>query len=258
MPTSLRTFSALLALISISFFSLLGHVSAAQASPAIPSPEAAYTPTITPSEFTNVIDNQYWPLKPGTTYVFEGEEGGEKQKDVMSVTFDTKEIMGVKCVVVFDEVSSGDELVEKTYDWYAQDSAGNVWYFGEDSSAYDNGKVSKEGSWEAGVDGALPGIMMPANPKVGDVYRQEYWAGHAEDMAEVIKVSGSETVKYGSFDNVVVTREWSPLEPDVEEQKTYAPGIGNILEVSTKGENARNELVDIKVSSGATPEATPA
>src|SRR5262245_52421511 len=137
----------------------------AQSTDATPSPAVDYTPTVNPSTFSNVIDNQYWPLKPGTKYVFEGTEDGEKQNDVVTVTFDTKEIMGVQCVVVLDEVSSGDELLEKTYDWYAQDTDGNVWYFGEDSTSYDNGKASKEGSWEAGVNGALPGIVMEAHPK---------------------------------------------------------------------------------------------
>jgi len=229
---------------------------ASQPASGTPSPASDYTPTVDPSEFSNVIDNQYWPLKPGTIYTFQGTEDGEKQKDVVTVTFDTKEILGVKCAVVLDEVSSGDELLEKTYDWYAQDSDGNVWYFGEDSTSYEDGKASKEGSWEAGVDGALPGIIMEAHPQVGDTYRQEYEPGVAEDWAQVISVSGAKTVKYGSFDNVMTTREWSTLEPDVEEQKVYAPGIGVIEESTTKGGSEHQELIDVQTFEG-TPSATP-
>jgi hypothetical protein len=257
MRDQLRLLAAFLSLTFVAFLGSPIDVIASSAMGATPSPEAPYTPTVTPTNFVTVIDNPYLPLKPGTTYVFEGSSDDEPQRDEVTVTSDTTVVMGVTCVVVLDEVSTDGELLEKTYDWYAQDKDGNVWYFGEDSTTYEDGKTSKEGSWEAGVDGALPGIAMPAENKVGDVYRQEYQRGVAEDMAQTIAVSGSITVPYGTFDNVLVTKEWTPLEPGIEEQKTYAPGVGMVLAVSTKGENERSELVEIKVSTEASPEATP-
>jgi hypothetical protein len=252
-----RSLAVILAVIAVSSFGLLSHEAAAQSTEATPSPEAPYTPTITPSDFSQVIDNPYMPFKPGTTYIYDGTKDGEKQRDDVTVTSDTKVILGVTCVVVLDQVTANGDVIEKTFDWYAQDNAGNVWYFGEDSTSYEDGKASKEGSWEAGVDGAWPGIVMPAQPKIGDIYRQEYQRGVAEDMAEIIAVTGSATVPYGAFDNILVTKEWTPLEPGIEEEMTYAPGIGNISAVSTKGENERWELVDVKVASEASPEATP-
>jgi hypothetical protein len=135
--------------------------------------------------------------------------------------------MGVECVVVNDKAWENGKLIERTYDWHAQDKEGNVWYFGEDTKEYENGKVvSTKGSWEAGVDGAKPGIIMQAHPKVGQSYRQEYYKGEAEDMAKVINLNESVTVPYGSFDHVLVTKEWTPLEPSYAEHKYYAPGVG--------------------------------
>jgi hypothetical protein len=256
MHFAVRRVGSLAVIIAMGLIGLRGTLLAYQSQSGSPSPAADYTPTVDPAGFTNVINNEYWPLKPGTKYIFEGSEDRQKQKDVVTVTFETKEIMGVECVVVLDEVSSGDVLLEKTYDWYAQDNEGNVWYFGEDSTEFDNGKASKGGSWEAGVNGALPGIVMESHLKVGDTYRQEYRPGVAEDMAEVISVTGSKTVKYGSFDNVITTREWTPLEPDVEERKFYAPGIGDINEMATKGGEEHQELVDVQTFE-ATPAATP-
>jgi hypothetical protein len=252
-----RTLAVNLAMVAVFSLSARTLPAAAQSTDATPSPEVPYTPTITPSDFSNVIDNPFMPFKPGTTYAYAGTKDGEKQSNDVTVTNDTKDILGVTCVVVLDQVTANGDVIEKTFDWYAQDNTGNVWYFGEDSTSYEEGKASKEGSWEAGVDGALPGIVMPAQPKVGDVYRQEYQRGVAEDMAEIIAVSGSATVPYGAFDNILVTKEWTPLEPGIEEEKTYAPGIGNISAVSTKGENEKWELVDVKVASEASPEATP-
>jgi len=165
----------------------------------------------------------------------------------MSVTHSTKKVMGVKCVVVDDRVWAGGKLTEKTFDWYAQDKAGNVWYFGEDSKEYKkNGKVSTEGSWEAGKHGAKPGIIMQAHPKVGQSYRQEYQKGSAEDMARVLDLNGSAKVPYGSFDHVLVTREWSPLEQGVVEHKKYAAGVGDIKEVTVKGPQETLGLVNVE------------
>ncbi len=204
--------------------------------------QTAYAPHIDPADFATTIDNKYFPLKPGTTFAYQGKTKDATERDVVSVTHDTKQIMGVECVVVDDKVSEDGKLHEDTYDWYAQDKKGNVWYFGEDTKEYKNGKVvSTKGSWEAGVDGAKPGIMMQANPKVGESYRQEYYPGEAEDMAKVISLNESVRVPYGSFDRVLETKEWTPLEPSYAEHKYYAAGVG---QVSGGG----LELVEVKHS----------
>ena len=196
----------------------------------------AYTPHINPAQFTTKIDNEYLPLKPGTTFVYEGK--GER--DEMRVTHSTKMVMGVECVVVDDRAWEEGKLIEKTYDWFTQDKEGSVWYFGEDTKEYKNGKVvSTKGSWEAGVDGAKPGIIMQAEPKVGQSYRQEYYPGEAEDMAKVQSLNESVTVPYGSFDHVLETREWTPLEPSYDEHKYYARGVGQVY-------GGGSELVDVQ------------
>jgi hypothetical protein len=207
----------------------------------------AYAPSIDPAGFTTRIDNKYFPLEPGTTFVYKGETADATEGDTVRVTSHTKKVMGVECVVVEDRVTEDGELTEKTYDWYAQDERGNVWYFGEDSREYENGKVkSTGGSWEAGKDGAEPGIIMPADPKIGETYRQEYYKGEAEDMAKALKLDGSVEVAYGSFHNVLVTDEWTPLEKNVAEHKFYAPGVGNVKEVATKGPQETLTLIDVK------------
>jgi len=207
----------------------------------------AYAPDIDPADFTTKIDNKYFPLKPGTTFVYEGKTKEGTERNQVTVTNDTRRVMGVECVVVRDKVFLNGGLIEDTFDWYAQDNEGNVWYFGENTKEYQNGKVeSTQGWWEAGVDGAKPGIYMQADPKVGETYRQEYYEGKAEDMAKVLSLDESATVPYGSFDHLLMTRDWNPLEPGVIEQKYYAPGIGNVLEVGVKGTSERVELIDIK------------
>jgi hypothetical protein len=196
----------------------------------------AYAPHINPAQFTTKIENEYLPLKPGTTFVYEGGT----ERDEMTVTHSTKMVMGVECVVVDDRAWEEGKLIEKTYDWFAQDKEGSVWYFGEDTKEYKNGKVtSTKGSWEAGVDGAKPGIIMQAEPKVGQTYRQEYYPGEAEDMAKVQSLDESVTVPYGSFDHVLETREWTPLEPSYDEHKYYARGVGQVY-------GGGSELVDVK------------
>src|SRR5215212_5416350 len=196
----------------------------------------AYTPHINPAQFTTKIDNEYLPLKPGTTFFYEGK--GER--DEMRVTHSTKMVMGVECVVVDDRAWEEGKLIEKTYDWFAQDKEGSVWYFGEDTKESKDGKVvSTKGSWEAGVDGAKPGIIMQADPEVGQSYRQEYYPGEAEDMAKVQSLDESVTVPYGSFDHVLETREWTPLEPVFDEHKYYARGVGQVY-------GGGSELVDVK------------
>ncbi len=211
------------------------------------SPAASpYAPTIDPARFTEHVTNRYFPLTPGTTYVYEGTKDGAFQRNDVTVSHDTRTILGVRCVVVHDVVTEENNLVEETFDWYAQDSDGNVWYFGEDSKEYEGGKVtSTKGSWEAGVDGAQPGIVMEASPKVGDTYRQEYYPGEAEDMAKVLNVNESTTVPSGSYHEVVVTEDFTPLEPDKVEHKYFAPGVGFVKGSMVKGGAEEIELTEI-------------
>lgn len=213
-----------------------------------PSIEQDYNPTIDPANFVAEIDNPYMPLVPGTVYTYKGTSDGQRERNVVEVTNKAKMVMGVRCIVVLDQVWFDGELHERTLDWYAQDSEGNVWYFGEASADYKNGKmVSTDGSWEAGVDGALPGIVMLADPMEGDSYRQEYYEGEAEDLAKVISTSETATVPFDSFSNVLVTEDWNPLEPEAPaEYKFYAPGIGLIMEQSVKDASSVNELVAIE------------
>jgi hypothetical protein len=201
--------------------------------------QKAYSPHIDPSEFTTKVDNEYFPMKPGTTFLYEGATEHSK----MSVTHQTKKVMGVECVVVDHREWESDMLIEKTYDWFAQDKVGTVWYFGEDTKEYENGKVvSTKGSWEAGVDGAKPGIIMPSDPKVGQSYHQEYYPGEAMDMARVLSFDASVRVPYGSFDEVLETREWTPLQPGFSEKKYYVRGVGPL------GNPADQALINVKQS----------
>jgi hypothetical protein len=210
-----------------------------------PGDGCRYEPEIQPGDFVSEIDNPYLPLAPGARWVYEGESDGETERTEVVVTPERMEVFGTSAVVVRDTVSVDGEVVEDTYDWFAQDAEGNVWYLGEASQDYEDGQpAGTEGSWEAGVDGALPGIVMPAAPDVGDAYRQEYYVGEAEDMAEVVEVDASEEVAAGAYDEVVVTKEWNPLEPDAVEQKYYAPGVGMILEEQVAGGDGRAELIE--------------
>ncbi|HXI03042.1 MAG TPA: hypothetical protein VNI57_07675 [Candidatus Saccharimonadales bacterium] len=208
--------------------------------------DVAYDPAIDPNDFSTTIDNPYYPLVPGTTFVYEAQTADGLEHNEVAVTGDTETLMGVPCVVVHDTVALDGVLTEDTYDYYAQDSAGNVWYFGEYSYTLENGRiVDIAGSWRAGVDGAKPGIIMEANPMVGDVYRQEFFFSEAEDMAQVLDLAGSETVPYQPFSGALVTRAFTPLEPDGDEHKFYLPGTGLMLEVDQQTGD-RNELIDIK------------
>jgi len=210
-----------------------------------PGSAANVTPRFGPANFTgHVIDNPYFPLVPGTTFFYEGQKGGVPGSNVTQVTHDTKLIAGVVCVVVLDQAfENGTTLVEQTFDWYAQDRFGNVWYFGEDATEFPSG--SKEGSWEAGVNGALPGVQMEAHPRVGDQYSQEIAIGVAQDMAQVLSVNKTLTTSLGSFDDLLLTKEWSPLDKGVAEHKYYAPGVGFIYGVTAKGGSEDTTLVAI-------------
>jgi len=204
-----------------------------------------YDPPIDPNDFTTVIDNPYFPLTPGTTWTYETQTADGLETDVVHVTHDTRVIQGVTCVEVHDVVSLDGEVTEDTLDWYAQDLAGNVWYFGENSIDLEDGLVvSVEGSWAAGKDGARAGIIMEANPQVGDFYRQEFLLDEAEDVAGVVDLSGSAEVPYGNYTGLLVTEESAPLEPGVLANKYYAPGVGTILEVDLETGD-RTELINV-------------
>ncbi|HEU0115819.1 MAG TPA: hypothetical protein VFQ80_14130 [Thermomicrobiales bacterium] len=200
-------------------------------------------------QFSTTIDTPLMPLAPGTTFTYrETENGGETQNDVVNVTSETKTILGVSTVVVHDVASLPDGTpVEDTLDWYAQDRAGNVWYFGEDTKEFKNGHVvSTKGSWEAGVKGAMPGIVMEADSRVGDVYRQECAHRQAADVANVLNLSTSVSVPFGSFDHALETEETSRLDPGVVERKQYAPCIGFVRSELVKGGKEVAELVDVQ------------
>lgn len=205
-----------------------------------------YHPTIDPARFVSGVTNPFFPLQAGRTLVYQGTTPEGTERVEVTVTGDTKVILGVTCTVVRDTVSVGGVVVEDTLDWYAQDLAGNVWYFGEESRNYENGElVSLEGSWLAGRDGASPGIVMKANPEDGVLYRQEYLVSEAEDVARVVALGRTAEVLAGTFTGCLVTRDFSPLEPEVAEHKFYAPGVGLVLELQVKGGSDRLELVEI-------------
>jgi hypothetical protein len=206
---------------------------------------APYRPHVDPAEFQTTIDNPYYPLVPGTTWALV-EKSGDRitEQNEITVTKDTKVVMGVTCVVVRDVVRDPKgNVTEDTSEWFAQDRQGNVWYFGEDTRELGpHGHVSTEGSWEAGVKGGQPGIIMWGTPKVGPAYRQEYGPGVAEDMAQIVALGDSISVPYGSFGGCVRTKEWSLLEPGTE-RKWYAKGVGIVRAESV--EHAITSLVSV-------------
>jgi len=213
-----------------------------------PTPAGEYSPVINSADYVADVTNPFFPLKPGTKYTFDGTDEGDAEHIEVTVTNETRIILGVRATQVRDIVYVKGKLEEATLDWYAQDRQGNVWYFGEDSKEYDKGKVvSTKGSWKAGVDGAEPGIIMEANPAIGDTYRQEYLRGEAEDMAKIVDTNGSATTEYGQHSGLVVTEEWTPLEPGVTARKYYARDIGVVLEEYVKGAQGRTELTSITI-----------
>jgi hypothetical protein len=188
---------------------------------------AGYHPKIDPSKFTDHVTNRYLPLTPGTTHSYRGIRDGKPTTHVVSTTHESRTVMGVRCVVVKDNVWQSQSLVERTTDWYAQDNVGNVWYFGEQTAELLNGVVTTtSGTWEAGVDRAQPGIVMPAVPKVGRTYRQEFRPGVALDIATILGVKGTISVPAGTYHDVVITFDKNPLDPTKKERKWYASGVG--------------------------------
>ena len=208
--------------------------------------EGPYDPVINPSHFVAQIDNPYFPLTTGTTFVYEGQTSQGFEHDEFAVTHNTRVILGVTCVEVHDAVTLDGALSEDTLDWFAQDTEGNVWYFGENTHELEDGLITTiEGTFMAGVDGDKPGIIMKAHPAIGDFYRQEFSLTNAEDFAETVSLTESVTVPAGSFNNCMKSKETTPLEPDLLEYKFYAPGVGNVLTVDARtGE--RQELVRIR------------
>lgn len=210
---------------------------AAGGSPAVAAPG--------PAAFSTHIDNPYLPMSPGSRWEYRATGAhGSTQRIVVEVTRETKLIAnGVTARVVRDTATEKGHVVEDTFDWYAQDRRGNVWYLGEDTKSYESGKVSTQGSWEAGVNGARAGKVMPAHPRAGMQYRQEYLAGEAEDHARVLSLDDQGEVPAGHYRNALLTKEWTPLEPDGLEYKLYARGVGQVLALTVSGGWEREQLI---------------
>jgi len=205
----------------------------------------AYDPAIDPSNFAAMIDNPYFPLTPGTTYIYEGQADGGFEHSEFAVTTNTRVILGVTCIEVRDTVYTDGELTEDTLDWFAQDLAGNVWYFGENTYELEDGLIATlEGSFMAGVNGDKPGIVMKAQPMIGDFYRQEFSLNNAEDYAETLSLTATTALMSGTYTNCVQSQETTPLEPELLEHKYYAPGVGNVLTVDVNTGD-RVELIQV-------------
>jgi hypothetical protein len=224
------------------------HATRTSASSAAPI-HGRYAPRIDPANFVSSIDNRYFPLAPGTGYHYRGvaEDGKTPQTDDMVVTHRTKRILGVAATVVRDTVSSRGRTIERTFDWYAQDRQGNVWYMGELARERHHGRfVTADDSWQAGLDGAQAGIIMPGDPRPGEQYRQEYYPGHALDQARVLGPGGKVTVPDGSFPRTLLTVETAPkLDPGVAERKYYVAGLGDVKEQTVSGNRERIDLIRV-------------
>jgi len=212
-------------------------------------PQGSEPVELDPADFVAEIDNQYWPMAPGSRWVYRETDGqGGEQRIVVTVTERKKRILGIEATVVHDRVTEDGELVEDTHDWYAQDRWGGLWYLGEATTEYEDGKpVTTAGSWEAGVDGAQAGLIIPPDPQPGMSYRQEHYAGEAEDRGKILRLDARTKVRFGSFDELLETEDTNLLEPDVVERKFYAKGVGPILAITITGGD-REEL--LRFSSG--------
>jgi len=208
---------------------------------------SALTASSNASNFSAKVTNPYFPLPMGTTLRYRGSDEGKPTSEVLTITHRVKTIVGAPCVVLRDKVYKEGHLEEDTTDWYSQAKDGTVWYFGEATRTLDSkGRtVSREGSWQAGVRGAKQGIFMPAHPKVGQSFQQEFYKGHAEDHFRIVDLRGSVKVPFRSFTNVMITRETTPLEPGVVDAKWYARGFGTVREKTLKGGSETNELVAV-------------
>ena len=223
-----------------------GVIAAATRASNAPASGTDYEPVLDPANFVSVIDSPYFPLPVGRTLVYEGIKDGQSQVDTVTVTDQTRVIEGITTRMVSDVSTHDGTLLEKTFDFYAQDKQGNVWYLGEDTTAFlANGKTDTSGSWMAGVNDAEPGLIMEANPQIPDAYRQEFLAGQAEDTAWVVERGGTVTVPYGKLRNTLSTLEATRIEPGLSDLKVYAPGIGIVLEQSLSGPPETASLVSV-------------
>ena len=239
--------------LSLGTMALLGVVPTVQATTASPTgspcsqplPTGSEPVTLDPADFVASIDNPYWPMRPGTVWVYrESDASGEQSRVRVEVLTRTKSILGIDATVVHDTVKHRGHLLENTFDWYAQDLCDNIWYLGENTREYEDGKVvSREGSWQAGVDGAQAGVALPGAPTPGLEYRQEYYAGQAEDEARVLSLDEQAKVELGHFSHLLMTRDTTPVEPRVQEYKFYATGVGPVLALTVSGGSGQEVLV---------------
>lgn len=225
-----------------------GAVATAGAPCPVTLPQGSDPVTLDPADFVAVIDNEYFPMAPGTRWVYrESDPKGNAQTVEVTVTTRTKDIVGISATVLHDKVSEDGELVENTFDWYAQDLCGNLWYLGEKTKEYENGEVvTTAGSWEHGVDGAQAGLIVPGDPQVGQSYRQEFYAGEAEDQGEILSLTEQAQVSAGHFTDVLLTRDFTPLHKRILEYKLYAPGVGPVLVLGISGGSDREELLSFE------------
>jgi hypothetical protein len=224
---------------------LVGASARAEAICPTPLPQGGDPVTLDAAAFVGAIDNPYLPLPAGGRWVYRETDGqGGRSTVRVTVLPWTRVVQGVTATVVRDIVAEHGDPIEKTHDFYAQDVCGSVWYLGERTREFEDGHVvSTAGSWEAGIDGASAGVIMPADPQVGMAYREEFLAGEAEDRAEVLAVDERVQVPAGSFRHGVLTRNTTPLEPRVLEYKLYAPGVGLVLAIGISGSADREELL---------------
>jgi hypothetical protein len=235
--TYLRTFA--LALAGAVALAIPGGTAIGESNP-------SFEPEFSTEIFEDPMENPWFPLVPGTTFFYEAETDEGLETSEFTITHDTIVIIGVTCKVIQDLEFVNGELTEETLDYFAEDEDGNVWYFGEDTTSFHDGVPSPAGTWRAGVDGAMPGILLPGDPKTGMSYRQERAPGIAEDMGKVLKIGVEVEIGIGEFEGCLVTKEWNPLASGGStEQKTYAPGVGLILVRELSGQTVRVELVDV-------------
>jgi hypothetical protein len=237
---------AISAAIAVALTGVAGAASAGQTPGPIKSGAGPGWPaTLSPSDFVRHVDNPYFPLKPGSKWRYKGNKDGTRMTDRLRATHRTKTILGVKTTVVHDVILMHGRPEEVTNDFYAQDRHGNVWYFGEATKELDRHGhiVSTEGSFKAGVDGARAGLYIPGHPKVGDTARQEFYVGQAEDHFKVLDLKAHVSVPFVSTNKALRTKEWTPLEPNVVDNKYYVRGVGTVREIAVKGPVERLELV---------------